>query len=55
MSATGLSVSVLAYVPPSVLFRRRAAIIAGACLWASRAPRADVAAPVSGLPPAPVP
>jgi S-adenosylmethionine uptake transporter len=32
-----------------------AAIIAGACLWASRAPKADVAAPISGLPPAPAP
>jgi S-adenosylmethionine uptake transporter len=40
-------------VAPSTILG--AAIIAGACLWASRAPRADVAAPVSGLPPAPVP
>ena len=40
-------------VAPSTILG--AAIIAGACLWASRAPRADVAAPVSGLPPAPIP
>ena len=37
MSATGLSVSVLAYVPPSVLFRRRAAIIAGVVAFVSAA------------------
>jgi S-adenosylmethionine uptake transporter len=40
-------------VAPSTILG--AAIIAGACLWAARAPRADVAAPVSGLPPAPIP
>lgn len=37
MSATGLSVSVLAYVPPSVLFRQRAAIIAGVVAFVSAA------------------
>ena len=37
MSATGLSVSVLAYVPPSVLFRRRATIIAGVVAFVSAA------------------
>ena len=41
-----------AVAPSTVL---GAAIIAGACLWASRAPKASAAAPISDLPPAPVP
>jgi drug/metabolite transporter (DMT)-like permease len=41
-----------AVAPTTVL---GAAIIAGACLWASRAPKASTSGPVSKLPPTPVP